>query len=89
MDMKRDQGHDKRSFAHLLFGKGFLYALVCYVAVVLVQFKAYVVAVGVDTGDCGCSAAHKAIENGIAGVAPRNNVIVGKAFRELCGVTPF
>ena len=36
-----------------IFGKGFLYSLVCYVAVVLVQLKPDVVAVGVDTG-YGC-----------------------------------
>jgi len=37
------------SFAHLLFGKGFPDALIGNLTVVRVQFKAYVVAVGVDT----------------------------------------
>jgi hypothetical protein len=51
-----------------MFSLAFPYTLVCYVAVVLVQFKPNVVAVGADTGDCGCARAYAVIKNGFASV---------------------
>jgi hypothetical protein len=49
-----------------MFSLAFPYTLVCYVAVVLVQLKPNVVAVGVDTGDCGCARAYAVIKNRFA-----------------------